>query len=100
MSTPADSGQEQLAGLPASFLCSQKVIAYIEPYATGNLRGARLHTCSGAWRPELGHQNLTDRSLEVARMWACVSADEPLVGLAISVEDADNLCERECISFR
>ena len=25
----------------------------------------------------------------------CVDADEPLVGLAISVEDADNLCERE-----
>ncbi len=26
-------------------------------------------------------------------------ADEPLVGLAVSVEDADTLCERESLAF-
>ena len=29
------------------------------------------------------------------RVYVCIDVDEPLVGLAISVEDADNLCERE-----
>ena len=29
--------------------------------------------------------------------FAC--ADEPLVGLAISVEDADTLCERESFAY-